>query len=316
MGNVKRLYSLSVCTLLLGVACAVNAQVAVSVSMNHGNLMAYEPVYAKVSLRNFSGHPLVFGKSEMMTGSINFELKGPRGELIMPIDKNVMPTISGLLIESGKRDEIIVQLSKYYPLFATGRYSLRAYISHPQLKQSYQSERISFTISSGIMLWEHIVGVPDVEGARDKKEQIPHRTYKISSLYDNNRNYYYLTVEDDIHIYSVRRIGVEMSMRRPQCEIDRLSRLHVLLATTPRIYTYFIFDHDGKLEHEAVYRKSDTNPALVRNPASGSVSLTGGEIAKKGVDYGVEEDSSFGHIPESTPAGESHKQLQDARGTL
>ncbi|MBN2643617.1 MAG: hypothetical protein JXR78_18340 [Victivallales bacterium] len=316
MGNVKRLYSLSVCALLLGMICTVNAQVAVSVSMNHGNLMAYEPVFAKVSLRNFSGHPLVFGKSEMMTGSINFEIKGPRGELIMPIDRNVMPTISGLLIESGKREEIIIQLSRYYPLFNTGRYSLRAYISHPQLKKSYQSDRISFSISSGIMIWEHMVGVPDIEGKRDKKEQIPQRNYKISSLYDNNRNYYYLTVEDDTHIYSVRRIGVEMSMSRPQCEIDRLSRLHVLLATTPRIYSYFIFDHDGKLEHEAVYRKSDTTPLLVRNLVSGSVSLSGGELAKKGVDYGVEEDNSFGQIPGSTPSSEAQKQLQDAGGTL
>jgi len=291
---------------------AVNAQVAVKVILNHNNFMLYEPILAQVTLRNYSGHPLIFGKNKKLAGKIQFEILGPSGELVQ-IKNGEGPKIEGILINPGKQQNIIVELSQFYSLYKAGRYSLRAYISHPQLKDSYQSSQISFTISKGITIWDHIVGVPDVNNNNKSKDgNIEKRKYNITTMYDGTKNFYYLIVEDDDNIYSVRRIGREMSQYKPECKIDRLSRLHILLATTPRVYAYYIFDHNGKLEHESVYRKSDSTPTLVRNDESGSVTLVGGVHATKGVDYDQAPVNPFEDPNKYKP--KEHKSLFNITG--
>ena len=214
--------------LILLVGLTVNAQVAVKAILNHNNFMLYEPIMAKITLRNFSGHPLVFGKNKKLAGKVQFQILGPLGELVSSA-KDKQPKIEGILIQPGKKQDVVIRLSDYYSLYKVGRYTLRAYISHPQLKDSYQSSRISFTISKGIMIWDHLVGVPDVNNKGNGR--IEKRKYSITSMYDGTQNYYYLIVEDDDNIYAVRRIGREMSRYKPECQIDRLSRLHVLVAT-------------------------------------------------------------------------------------
>lgn len=279
-------------TLCLFLALSANAQLGISIEMNHHNYMQFEAVHARVSLRNFSGHPLIFGESEQLQGTIRFEITDPDGQLIQLNTKN-HPTITGLLIEPGKTKQVIISVSSFYRILALGRYTLRAYVSHPQLQTAFQSENTTFTISQGMPIWQHQVGIPQLINAGKPNEQIPQRRFRISSLYDGSRNYFYLTVDDDDNIYCLRRIGVEMSKFEPNCEIDHLSRLHILIPTNPRVFSYYIFNPDGSVDKEAVYRRTNTTPQLIRNAENGNVVLIGGAEAREDIDFKKDENKPF-----------------------
>jgi len=262
------------------------AQVSMDLSLNHQSYIQFEQVMAKLSIRNFSGHPLIFGESKELSGTIAFQITGPNGEVIT-LKSGQKPSLTGILIETGKTNDAYISLSEFYPLFAPGRYTVRAQVTHPQMTRPFVSNTVGFNISRGSVVWEHMVGVPDIlpEQKKNPRDAIKERKYRIYSLYDNIKNYFYLSVEDEDLIYSIQRIGVEMSRSSPQCEVDRFSRLHILMPTNPRVSSYFIFGPDGKQEKRVVYRKTTTTPTLVRKPDTGEVIVAGGQEARAGVDY-------------------------------
>ena len=280
-------------TLLLLLMChAAFAQVSVGLRLNNSSYLLYEPVMAEATLRNFSGHPLVFGSNKQLTGEISFEVYGPDGRPI-PAKGKEPSTLSGFLIEPGKEHRLVIHISNLHNLVNTGRYSIRAVLRHPQLANVFESKMTYFTISKGAPVWEHLIGIPRVIGERKEGERIAQRRYKVFSLFDGPRNYFYLQVDDDEYVYAIRRIGIEMSKDRPRCEIDRFSRLHILLPATPHVYSYFVFDYNGVAEKQLVYRKTTTVPELIRNPDTGEVVITGGQEAEKGVHYTEAEIQPF-----------------------
>lgn len=275
-------------TVLLLAANGAFAQLAIKMELNQQVYLQFEPVFAKINLRNFSGHPLIFGANQELKGRLSFAIFGPGGTIINAKEGDE-PSLTGMLLEPGKSKDIIVQVSLYYPFYAIGRYSVKAMVSHPQLANSFQSNTVAVTVSKGMPVWEHLFGVPQlIPDPQKVNAPIQERLYKIYSLYDGAKNYFYLVVEDKDMVYGIQRIGVEMSRSRPVCEVDRLSRLHILVSTNPRVFSYFVFDPDGKQEKRAVYRKTTSTPTLVRNPETGEVLIVGGEEARKDVDY--EED--------------------------
>ena len=56
---------------------SASAQVALSVEISQLNYLQYEPVYLRVTMRNYSGHPLAFGENEGLRGRLRFEINSP-----------------------------------------------------------------------------------------------------------------------------------------------------------------------------------------------------------------------------------------------
>jgi len=268
------------------------AQLGIAIDMNHKAYLQYENISARITLRNFSGHPLIFGESEQLQGKIRFEITSPDGSFI-PLSGNQTPCITGMLIEPGKTKQVVIPVSQFYRLIDIGRYTIRAYITHPQLASAFESGTANFTISNGMPVWEHQVGLPRLIDTPDTTEQIQQRYFRISSLLDGNRNYFYLIIDDEDQIYCIRRIGIEMSKSAPNCEVDHLSRLHIMVQTNPRVFSYYIFNPDGSVDKESVYRKTTSTPQLIRNQETGTVVLVGGAEARENIDYEKTEDKPF-----------------------
>ncbi|MDD3118581.1 MAG: hypothetical protein PHQ27_05345 [Victivallales bacterium] len=269
------------------------AQMGIKIEMNHRAYMQYENIFARISLRNYSGHPLIFGASNQLNGMIRFEIVNPNGDIVAPSGKE-MPAITGLLIEPGRTKELVIPVSRYYRLFDVGRYTIRAYISHPQLPSDFESKTEAFSVSSGMKVWEQQVGVPTLTEDGKPGDKILQRNYRIRSLYDGNRNYFYLVVDDDEQIYCIHRIGIEMSRAKPDCMVDQLSRLHILVQTNPRVFNYYVFNPDGTVDKEGVYRRTTSTPQLIRNDNTGMVIMAGGTEARENVDYHKIADQPFG----------------------
>jgi hypothetical protein len=270
---------------------SVQAQVAMKLELNRKNYIQYETVFAKVIMRNDSGHVLAFGQHEKLRGSLHFEITEQSGRKIEKIAKGD-PSIIGTILKPGQTKQFIIPVSKYYSLGDPGKYKIIAYIKHAQLRSEYCSNPEQFEVSKGIELWSRTVGVPDFIQSKSKNT-IKTRSYTLRTLFDGSDKVIFLVVEDKKMVYAVRKIGLEVSNTEPQCEIDLLSRLHLLLPVSSRIYSYFVFDINGKVEARDVYKRTTTLPMLVRNVESGTVLVAGGERARKKLDYNESDDSPF-----------------------
>jgi len=273
---------------------AVNAQIAIDLSMNRQNYLQFEKVFAKVVMRNDSGHAIAFGHDEKLQGELLFEIRDSQN---IPATKitQATPPIVGTILRAGETKEFIVPVTRYYNLNVPGKYKIMAYITHALFKEEYRSNDCFVNVSEGHLLWSRSVGIPefmnpdaklkDNSGDKDNSKKIGTRLFNIKTIYEGSKRVYYLVIEDDKTVFSIKRIGVEIGEEQPQFDTDNFSRLHILLPLSPHIFSYFVFDIKGALEKREVYKKTNTIPSLVTDPKNGSIILAGGELAKQGVDY-------------------------------
>lgn len=273
----------------------LSAQIGLTLGLNRTNYLQYEHVFAKVKLRNYAGSALVFSDSNpAISGNVKFEIYGPDGVLVLPVSNDIQE-IKGILLKPGETSEIIVPVTKYYNLNAIGKYRIKAIVSHSSMTSKYQSDEMLFTVQSGITVWKINVGLPsftekDVTEANGK---IKTRQYRISTIFDGKNKVLYLIIEDPSRIYALKRIGFEMADKAPHCEVDKLSRLHILQKLTSNVFIYMLFNIDGTRERKEIYKKKDTTPVLVRDPDTGDVVVAGGVPAEVDKDYNETEDDIF-----------------------
>ena len=89
-------------------AFTVAAQVAVELSLNQEKYMQYEPIYAKIRLRNYSGRPLVFGKDDSLQGEVQLEITQNR-RIIKPLSLKDF-ALTGTVLLPGQSEEFVFRV--------------------------------------------------------------------------------------------------------------------------------------------------------------------------------------------------------------
>ncbi|MDD5697632.1 MAG: hypothetical protein PHH77_03350 [Victivallaceae bacterium] len=263
--------------------CWCRAQLAMSLKMNRSHYLQYETIYAQVSIRNNSGHSIVFGEDKRLQGKLLFKIIDSQRIPIAAISTASYP-MAGIIIDAGQTKKLVVPVSHFYQLKRCDTYRLYAYIEYNQFEDVYRSNDAVFEISEGIVAWEKTVGIPDFS-LSGKPQQIKNRTYKMVCLTEGSRKSNYLVIEDKKRVYNVIFISHELGEERISYDTDQLSRLHLMIPMTPKIFVYLIVDINGKIDEESVYKRTQTVPSLVRNPETGKVYVTGGNKADKEIDY-------------------------------
>ena len=298
----------------------VRAQVAIVVKPVQVNYLQYESVFVRVAMRNLSAHPLAFGENLGLKGNLQFEIRrSDRNEpsFIRSPKDAPLPDMTGVILPPGGEKTYTFNLSKHYDLRSTGRYSVKAVLRHPQLSTPYQSKEVHFNIVRGNLIWSRTVGLPllddepgeetvSEDGTKTEKHRmIKTREYRILSYFTGKSHIYCLTLEDKENLYMLRHIGYDLGPDlRPKCEIDFLSRLSVLLPASTKVYAYYQYNTDGKLENRQILIKDDKPPRLVLDPDTGIVKVAGGREARKDVDYEEIRDIQF------------LEDMRDPKGTL
>ena len=294
---------------LFFIPLCVRAQVAIVVKPVQVNYLQYESVFVRVAMRNLSAHPLAFGENLGLKGNLQFEIRrSDRNEpsfVHSPKDAP-LPDMTGVILPPGGEKSYTFNLSKHYDLRSTGRYSVKAVLRHPQMPTAYQSKEAHFNIVRGSVIWSRTVGLPllddsaenvhvNADGTKeDKPRMINTREYRILSYFTGKSNIYCLTLEDKNNVYMLRHIGYDLGPDlRPKCEVDFLSRLSVLLPASTKVYAYYQYNTDGKLENRQILIKDDNPPRLVFDPDTGIVKVVGGREARKDVDYEEIRDIQF-----------------------
>lgn len=265
--------------------CLIYAQVGIQMELNRKDFMLHEPIYACVTLRNDSGKALLFGENPKLQGFILFDIRDTKNNRILQ-KENAEINVSGLFLGPGEVRSITFPLNHYYNLDKTGSYQVRVYVSHNLLDGEYQSKQVSFLrIHTGVEVWRTTVGLPDLTGSNPGPSKS--RSYSVRALDVNGERNYYLVVEDKFTVYGVSHIGHQYSQNELQIQTDMLSRIHLLVPMSHRVYHYLAFDLDGNNIENSYWKKGATIPGLYRDPSSGKVSRLGGDPARAGVDFKV-----------------------------
>lgn len=269
-------------------------QIVMRIELPQKTFLRYEPIYAKVHLRNLAGHTLAFGASKGLAGRLHFEIGSDINNAYATLIKDY-PTTTGMILPPGVTKSFVYNISAYYRVHKLGQYAVRAIISHPQMQKRYQSNRLLFTITEGKIIWQSAFGIPTAPGTK-QKGRIPVRKYTIRSYFNGKNSVYMLYVEDDQRVYAARRLGYDLgNTLRPKCAVDDMSNLHVLVAGSPRVYSYCKIDVNGKLLDGEIRIKTDTFPDLAVNKELGTVLLRGGRKANPETDYEEVRDIPFTH---------------------
>ncbi|HJO95634.1 MAG TPA: hypothetical protein QF753_19725 [Victivallales bacterium] len=271
-------------TVVLILASSVSfAQIGMKLALNNKSYLKYEKIYAKVTLMNQAGHPIVFGLNPKLNGNIKFEIETISGKTPVPLNNNYK--VEGKVISPGEKEEFIIPLTSIYNFPNVGRYKIKAIVEHSNFTASYQSNSIYFQIAKGHVVWSTTVGVPTSK-VPENGNIIDKRKYVILRYFDGKDKIYCLKVEDDKYVYGVTKLGVDIGTQKPECKIDRFSRLHILVQTSSKIYSYFVYDINCQLEEKAVYRKFiESVPMLTENKKLGKIEVFGGIEAQEGRHY-------------------------------
>ncbi len=277
--------------LMLAWALPAAAQVSVDLVFNQEKYMQYEPIYAKVRLRNFSGQPLVFGKDDQLKGELQLEVV--HNKRFVKLLKDQKFSLIGTVLLPGQSDEFTFRVDQYYKMTKNGHYTIHAFVRHAKLTDVFRSADRSIEVTPGVEVWRRTVGVPDVlagsRGVQEKASALKTRSFSLRVLEERAVRHYYVVVEDSKRVYGVLCVGKEVSSAPRAQEVDMLSRLHLVVPVASRLFRYMIINLDGKIEHQEMLKREQSVPTLILDRKSGQVTRVGGVEAVPGVDYKLPE---------------------------
>lgn len=249
------------------------AQLQVGLQIKRRLFVLYEPIIAKVYIRNLSGRdiPLVDKDNKQWFSFQIFEGERPIAA------HNPDYTLEPLVIPAGQTVERRVVLNTLYPVNSYGTYHVKAMIYFGALDQYYESPNTNVDITEGRKIWQETVGVPDgFPGAGGT------RRITVLAFRQPNYNYLYVRVEngEDGTVYCTHPIGRLITGIEPEIQLDQDNNLHVLHLTGAKLYLHTQVGLNGEVVAQNNYLAAPTRPSL-RLRKSGELAVVGGVIQNK-----------------------------------
>ncbi len=270
--------------LALLAAGGAGAQVGINLKTDRTKYFRYEPVWAEVTLCNFTANPLAFGTDDAPAGHLRFTAESKDGLPLAPTDPKANP-VAGLRLGAGETKTLKLKLSELFNVQKDGIYVVTAQVGHERLSQDYRSESVAISVNGGQVVWTREFGLP----APVSKQTIPSRRATLVVFPDGKHDQFALQVEDDRMVYGLVRIGARISGSPPQCDVDAFSSIHVLFMSRPRLADYRVYDWDLTLKQTKLFMMDASAPMLSRDPDVGRVMVSGGRLAIEGRDYTLDE---------------------------
>ena len=274
------------------------AQIGISLTTDRNKYLRYEPIKCRLVLRNNSGNTLAFGGRSARRGSLRFMVQTADDLPVRKLDPKA-DLAAGLILGPGETKELVVGLNTLYDMQKESVYTARAQVGHYRLKNDYRSSPVTIEVRAGVPLWQRTVGLPTASPAGP----IPSRDVTLLLFHEDAGDVYALRVEDKEVVYGIVRLGPRISGADPECDVDAVSNVHILLPTKPRLYAYRVYDCSVNLKQSKHYLAEESIPRLHRDPDIGRIMVTGGRRAVEGVDFEVEDNRQVdpGTAPRPAP---------------
>jgi len=254
-------------------------QIGIGLTADRRKYLRYEPINMKVTLRNYTGNTLVFGL-DPKEGSLRFKITRSDHRPVRMMSSDANPA-AGLILGTGETKTLNLAINGLFDMQWIGTYRIQAVVRHPRLSNDYISDPVSIDVRGGLVCWRQSVGIP----ASSSTMRIQPREASLVLFHADVGDIYCLRVEDKQKVYGVVRLGSKVAGGKPECDVDAISSIHVLLLVRPRLYAYRVYDYNLKLRQDRYYILDHSTPHLVRDAEIGRITVKGGRAAVEGVDY-------------------------------
>ncbi len=277
LDNMKWFHGLAISAILAAPSLA--AQVQVEVDLDQKQYLVREPIIAAVRIVNFAGQTLTMGRTPDW---LIFDVEAANGSYLRKIGDP--PVVHEFEVPNAARATRRVNIAPYFDLVDRGRYKLIATVRIPELNLEATSSPAYLNIIRGAPLWRQPFGWRPVIDGEVQPTQIRH--YSLVQAMSGKQISLYARVSDetDSEIYRVQLLGRLLTFSRPEAQIDRESRLHVLWQIGAQQFRYTQLDPSGQLLVRHTYQYTSTRPRI-RSNQSGQVVVAGGIRLKSSTDY-------------------------------
>jgi hypothetical protein len=246
--------------------------VSAKLQLGQDQYLPDEDVPLKVLIANRSGQPVVLGTDNQW---ITFNVLGENGYVVPK--QGEMPVQSPFTLLSGQEVTREFNPTPYFGFRQPGRYHLGVTIKIAQWKQEIACKPVAFTVSEGMplpYLGDLTIGVPPPPGVTNVPPEVRRYSLLKASDLDESRLYFRLTDKNGrtLRVFPLARM---LSFSDPEAQIDRANKLHVLLQTGARTFTYAVLDPNGNLLARQFHEYTRTRPSLCANN-DGQVFVAGG----------------------------------------
>ncbi len=247
------------------------AQVTVEVTQDQDSFLPGESLPVAVRITNLSGQTLHLGRE---TNWLAFSVESRDGGVVAP---DCEPMVAGEFdLESSKAAIKRVDLAPCISPGKAGRYSIIATVRIPQWDHEIASPPKGFDVIDGARIWDQVVGVPKTSGDTNAAPEL--RRYilqEANQLRGRLRLYLRLTDATGGRVFRVVAIGPMHSFSRPEPQVDKYSKLHLLYADGPHSCSYSVFNPDGEMLIRRTYDFGESRPRL-KVDEDGNYAVIGG----------------------------------------
>jgi len=256
---------------LCGSLLSLSAQVSVSVVLSQDKFLPAEELMAGVRVVNRSGQTLHLGAD---ADWIRFTIEREGGGLVRQLSA---PPVQRMFdLESTKQGTLKVDLAPCFDLRQLGRYRLYADVKIKDWNKVLTTAPQSFEIIDGTRLWEQAFGVPIENGSRPPEV----RKYTLQQANYLKQLRLYLRISgSEGEVIKLINVGPMIAFGRPEAQVDKQSRLHLLYQDGAKTFSYLIVSPAGDIELRNVHEYADTRPRLQLDQ-NGEISVLGGARRK------------------------------------
>lgn len=249
--------------LLFVCSMVAQAQLNVDLQLDRRQFIQHEAITVGVRLTNRAGRELdLYGDGRRPW--LNFVVTNEKGNPITPYGGQL--NFQRAKVPVGRSVARQVDLNSLFPLGGFGRYTIYAIVNLPT-GESFQSNRASFNLTKGRVIYEQRVGLG--KKARD---------YRLITFAPERVSYLYFQAEivDGKRVALTYPIGEMLAFRKPEATVDHKGHLHVLYLATPDRYQHILIDDRGKVTERKIFKRGAVGDPRLIAFKNGEVKVAGG----------------------------------------
>ena len=275
---------------------SAHAQIEVSVELPRRAYLRGESIDLKVTIRNLSGHDLVFSDADGRRW-FGFEVVRGRDTPLGPLDPNYANPPTTIL--AGESVERTVDLLRLFPINEHDSYKIRAAIYSAEFKKFFTSDEGNVDISEGKILWRQTAGVPEGKEAAGEL-----REFSLVLFQKPKSLELYVRVEDETtrNCLATYPVGKMIAGSTPVTELSSENTLYVLHMNAPSQYALSKVGINGEWMGQSLWASS-TGRAVVRRKPSGDMVIVGAQRIREATAAGAAIIPKLSDRPVIVPAG-------------
>ena len=257
---------------LLAVACVVPARgqrLAIDLISRDTSYLPNETLMVGVRIKNQSGQAVILAQEDQW---VDF--------LVANSDEQPVPRVGVpaggevFVLAAGKEAVKWFNLAPHFDLSRPGPYDIHAQVRVPQWKEFIPARPARVNVVRGVTVAELKHGVP----AKKLTDPPEMRVYTLQKVRHVRYVLLYLRVEgeESRRVYSVEPLGRLVAVSRPEYQMDRHGRLHVLFQNGAKTFSHCLADADGRMKTAHTYYYGTRRPVLTVD-AEGETGVLGGK---------------------------------------